>query len=70
MAGIWHGVKALPSTKTGPVMDRKPTQDQQIGFLLLLASCSTPAAALPDIREHRFWLSHKAQHILLKSPDG
>lgn len=51
-------------------MDDKPTQDQQIGFLLLLASCSTPAAGLPDIREHRFWLSHKAQQISLKSSDG
>ena len=51
-------------------MDGKPTQDQQIGFLLLLASCSTPAAALLDIREQRFWLSHKPPQILLKSSDG
>ena len=51
-------------------MDRKPAQDQQIGFLLVLASCTTAAAALPDIREHRFWLSHKTHQILLKTSDG
>ena len=62
--------ESLSQHEPGPVMDRKPQQDQQIGFLLLLASCSTLAAALPEIKEHRFWLCHKAQQILLKSSDG